>query len=197
LTRGRRVGLVPIGWGQLYVWTTFNSPRESQAWALESVESLQASFDQFSDSRVRRALGALTSTESVVCTDIEEVEQADWADGRVALLGDAAHALTPNMGQGAGMAMEDAVVLAEELAIASRGEKPVPAALASYVARRQRRVETVVRLSRQVGEEGQLSGALACWLRNRRVRRAGRVPTRTEAALERLLAWPPRGEARP
>ena len=46
-----------------------------------------------------------------MCTDIEEVEQAVWADGRVALLGDAAHALTPNMGQGAGMAMEDAAVL--------------------------------------------------------------------------------------
>ena len=87
--------------------------------------------------------------------------------------------------------------IAEELAMASRGEKPVPAALASYVARRQRRVETIVRLSRQVGEEGQRSGRLACWLRNRRVRRAGRVPARTEAALERLLAWPPRGEARP
>ncbi len=159
LGRGRRIGLVPVGGGQLYVWTTFNSPRESRAWALESVEALRTLF--------------------------------------VALLGDAAHALTPNMGQGAGMAMEDAVVLAEELAMASRGEKPVPAALASYVARRQRRVETVVRLSRQVGAEGQLSGALACWLRNRRARRAGRVPARTEAALERLLAWPPRGEARP
>jgi len=146
---------------------------------------------------VRRAFDELTSTDGLVCTDIEEIQQATWIRGRVALLGDAAHALTPNMGQGAGMAMEDAVVLAEELAMASRGEKPVPAALASYVARRQRRVETVVRLSRQVGEEGQLSGALACWLRNRRVRRAGRVPARTDAALERLLAWPPRGEARP
>jgi len=197
LGRGRRVGLVPVGGGQLYVWTTFNSPRESRAWGLESVDALRASFGEFTDSRVRRAFGALTSTESVVCTDIEEVQQAAWTRGRVALLGDAAHALTPNMGQGAGMAMEDAVVLAEELAMASRGEKPVPAALASYVARRQRRVETVVRLSRQVGEEGQLSGALACWLRNRRVRRAGRVPARTDAALERLLAWPPRGEARP
>jgi len=197
LGRGRRVGLVPVGGGQLYVWTTFNSPRESRAWGLESVDALWASFGEFADSRVRRAFGELTSTESVVCTDIEEIQQATWTSGRVALLGDAAHALTPNMGQGAGMAMEDAVVLAEELAIASRGEKPVPAALASYVARRQRRVETVVRLSRQVGEEGQLSGALACWLRNRRVRRAGRVPARTEAALERLLAWPPRGEARP
>ncbi len=192
LGRGRRVGLVPIGGGQLYVWTTFNSPRESRAWALESVAALRALFGELADPRVRRAFGELTSTDGVVCTDIEEVHQPVWARGRVALLGDAAHALTPNMGQGAGMAMEDAAVLAEELARAARGETDVAGALASYVARRRPRVDTIVRLSRQVGEEGQLSGALACWLRNRRISREGRSAERTQAALERLLAWPPR-----
>jgi 2-polyprenyl-6-methoxyphenol hydroxylase-like FAD-dependent oxidoreductase len=98
------------------------------------------------------------------------------------------------MGQGAGMAMEDAVVLTEELASAARGEKAVEDALASYVARRRSRVETIAGLSRQIGEEGQLTGSLACWLRNRRIRREGRSPERAQAALERLLAWPPRGE---
>jgi len=96
------------------------------------------------------------------------------------------------MGQGAGMAMEDAAVLAEELSRAARGETDVPSALASYVTRRRPRVETIVRLSREIGEEGQLTGALACWLRNRRLSREGRSPERTRAALERLLAWPPR-----
>jgi 2-polyprenyl-6-methoxyphenol hydroxylase-like FAD-dependent oxidoreductase len=194
LGRGQRVGLVPIGGGQLYVWTTFNSPRESRAWALESVEALRALFSEFTDPRVGRAFGELESTDGVVCTDIEDVRQGAWALGRVALLGDAAHALTPNMGQGAGMAMEDAVVLTEELASAARGEKAVEDALASYVARRRSRVETIAGLSRQIGEEGQLTGSLACWLRNRRIRREGRSPERAQAALERLLAWPPRGE---
>src|SRR5207247_365424 len=120
LGRGQRVGLVPIGGGQLYVWTTFNSPVESRAWALESVGALRALFGRFTDARVRRAFAQLSSTESVVCTDIEEVRQETWARGRVALLGDAVHALTPNLGQGAGMAMEDAVVLADELAKAGR-----------------------------------------------------------------------------
>jgi 2-heptyl-3-hydroxy-4(1H)-quinolone synthase len=192
LGHGKRVGLVPIGGGQLYVWTTFNSPRESRAWALEQPQALRALFAEFADSRVRTALGGLESIDAVVCTDIEEVHQADWARGRVALLGDAAHALTPNMGQGAGMAMEDAAVLAEELSRAARGETDVPSALASYVTRRRPRVETIVRLSREIGEEGQLTGALACWLRNRRISREGRSPEQTRAALERLLAWPPR-----
>ena len=192
LGHGKRVGLVPIGAGQLYVWTTFNSPRESRAWALESPAALSSLFGEFNDPRVRRAFEGVGSIESVVCTDIEEVHQATWARGRVALLGDAAHALTPNMGQGAGMAMEDAAVLADELARAAGGEIDVPAALTGYVARRRQRVDAIVRLSRQIGEEGQLSGALACWLRNRRVSREGRSPERTRAALERLLAWPPR-----
>jgi salicylate hydroxylase len=103
------------------------------------------------------------------------------------LLGDAAHALTPNMGQGAGMAMEDAAVLAEELAAASRGAKPLPAALADYVARRQARVATVMRLSREIGADGQRAGRLACWLRDRRIRREGRDVARVQAGLERLL----------
>jgi 2-heptyl-3-hydroxy-4(1H)-quinolone synthase len=194
LGRGQRVGLVPIGDGHLYVWTTFNSPQEGRAWALESVEALRSRFGELTDARVRRAFGALESIESVVCTDIEEVRQPDWARGRVALLGDAAHALTPNMGQGAGMAMEDAAVLAEELARAARGETAVEEALTSYVARRRHRVEAIVRLSRQIGEEGQLTSPLACWLRNRRIRREGRSPERMRAALERVLAWPPRDE---
>jgi 2-polyprenyl-6-methoxyphenol hydroxylase-like FAD-dependent oxidoreductase len=196
LGRGRRIGLVPIGGGQLYVWTTFNSPRESRAWALESAAALRALFADFSDSRARRAFAALSSTDGVVCTDIEEVQQATWTRGRVALLGDAAHALTPNMGQGAGMAMEDAVVLADELGQAARGRTDIDTALTRYAERRKQRVETIVRLSRQIGEEGQLSGALACWLRNRRIKRESQVPERTQAGLQRLLAWPPRDEAR-
>jgi len=192
LGHGKRVGLVPIGGGQLYVWTTFNSPRESRAWALESAPAFGALFAEFTDSRVRTALDGLESIDTVVCTDIEEVHQVAWARGRVALLGDAAHALTPNMGQGAGMAMEDAAVLAEELSRAARGETDVPSALARYVTRRRPRVETIARLSREIGEEGQLTGALACWLRNRRISREGRSPERTRAALERVLAWPPR-----
>lgn len=52
------------------------------------------------------------------------------------------------MGQGAGMAMEDAAVLAEELHAASRGEKPLAVALGAYVTRRAPRVATIARLLR-------------------------------------------------
>jgi len=86
--------------------------------------------------------------------------------------------------------MEDAAVLADELAAASRGAKGLPAALAAYVERRRSRVETVMRLSREVGEDGQRTGRLACWRRNRRLRRQARDVSGVQTALERLLAYP-------
>lgn len=187
---GRRIGLVPISRERLYVWTTFNSPRASREWALESPAAFRHLFSEFTDPRVVHAFAQLDSTEDVLCTDIEEVHQERWVDGQVALIGDAAHALTPNMGQGAGMAMEDAAVLAEELEAASAGGITLAAALARFETRRQPRVTTIVNLSRAVGAEGQLTGRLACWLRSRRLRRQGRSPEATQAALERLLAGP-------
>ena len=64
---------------------------------------------------------------------------APWHRGRVVLLGDAAHSLTPQLTSGGGMAIEDAVVLAEEL----RNSDTVDAALAAYSARREERVKVV------------------------------------------------------
>jgi 2-polyprenyl-6-methoxyphenol hydroxylase-like FAD-dependent oxidoreductase len=190
LGRGKRIGLVPISTEQLYVWTTFNSARESTRLGLDGVAELRALFAEFTDPRVTRALGALASIDSVLCTDVEEVHQSPWVKGRVLLLGDAAHALTPNMGQGAGMAMEDAAVLGDELEGAAAGRQSLEASLARYEARRRPRVETVMRLSREIGEAGQRTGRLACWLRNRRLEREGRDQQRVEEGLERLLAAP-------
>src|SRR5262249_8676848 len=138
---------------------------------------------------VRRALDQPTDGEPVLCTDIQEVRQPRWVDGRVVLLGDAAHALAPDMGQGAGMAMEDAAVLAEELAEADRGARTLVAALARYEARRGPRVQVIADLSRAGGRDGQGEGRLACWLRNRRVSREGRCGEQVEATLERILTW--------
>jgi 2-polyprenyl-6-methoxyphenol hydroxylase-like FAD-dependent oxidoreductase len=190
LGQGQSMGLVPIGAGQLYVWTTFGSPRESQAWGLESGDAFRRLFARFTDPRVRRALEQLTSTEHVIGTDIEEVRQDPWVAGPVVLLGDAAQAITPGMGQGAGMAMEGAAVLAEELARVDRGDRTLDQALQAYSRRRRPRVDTIARLSRAVIERGQLTNPLSCWLRDRRIRREGRSVERMDAMLEHLLAWP-------
>ena len=78
-----------------------------------------------------------------------------WAKGRVALLGDAAHATTPHLASGAGMAVEDGLVLAEELAVAGRS---VEDSLLAYSGRRYPRCKHVVESSVAIGRL-QLSGA--------------------------------------
>ncbi len=70
---------------------------------------------------------------------IEEVVPPAWTAGRVVLVGDAAHASSPNMAQGAAMALEDALVLADVLA----KRHPIEQALAEYQRRRTSRVAWV------------------------------------------------------
>ncbi len=81
-----------------------------------------------------------------------------WTSGPVALIGDAAHAMLPFAAQGAGMAIEDAAVLAKCLADAP-GE--VPGALQRYEALRRPRVERVQQTARQLGDIYQLHGVAA------------------------------------
>jgi 2-polyprenyl-6-methoxyphenol hydroxylase-like FAD-dependent oxidoreductase len=84
-----------------------------------------------------------------------------WSVGRATLLGDAAHPMTPDMGQGACQAIEDAVVLADCL----RDAEDVTSALLAYEARRIPRTRRVVKASREAGWIGQWSNPLACRFR--------------------------------
>ena len=184
LGRGQRIGLVPIAPGRIYIWTTFNSPREP-APALRSADEFRAMFSQFTDPRVVKLFSQIRSADEIITTAVEELALEVWGEGRAVLLGDAVHAMTPNIGQGAGMAMEDAAVLAEELASSAE----ITSCLNNYVRRRKARVETIMRVSREVGAEGQMSGIIGCWLRDRRAERAGRDAAKMQADLERLLAF--------
>lgn len=115
------------------------------------------------------ALLAATRPADVLHHDVHElaVPLPSYTAGRVALLGDAAHAMTPNLGQGACQALEDAVVLAAALAA-----EPTPeAALARYDAERRPRSQAVARAARQAGRMGhQLTDPLAVAVRNAAVR---------------------------
>jgi 2-polyprenyl-6-methoxyphenol hydroxylase-like FAD-dependent oxidoreductase len=69
--------------------------------------------------------------------------EGNWHKGRVVLLGDAIHATTPHLGQGAGMAIEDSIVLAEEIARANTPEQ----AFTAFRARRFERCKYIVEAS--------------------------------------------------
>jgi len=134
-------GLVPLANGRTYAFAyvdhpQFRDPREGR------LARLRQRFSTFGP-RVAAYLAALERDDEVICSAMEWMELGNLHAGRVVLVGDAAHASSPMMGQGGCMAMEDACVIAEEL----RAAATVQAALESYVRRRKPRVEWVQRQS--------------------------------------------------
>lgn len=85
-----------------------------------------------------------------------------WSQGRVTLVGDAAHPMTPNAGQGACQALEDAVALAESIKRAPN----LTEAFRLYEDRRRRRANRLVNMARQATRAGQLDNPLLCALRD-------------------------------
>ncbi|KOU12101.1 MULTISPECIES: FAD-dependent monooxygenase [Streptomyces] len=136
------------------------------------------------------ALLDATRPDAVLHHDVNELRTPlpSYTAGRIALLGDAAHAMTPHLGQGACQALEDAVTLTAALATGPT----VEAALARYDTERRPRSQAVARAARQAGRMGhQLSHPLAVTVRNTAMRLTpSRVSTRM---ILRHHAWvPPR-----
>ena len=111
------------------------------------LERLRNRFATFGG-RVQEYLASLERDDQIICSAMEWMESEKWHSGRVVLVGDAAHASSPMMGQGGCMAMEDACTLADEL----RAAAAVESALASYVSRRKPRVKWVQQQSMALAE---------------------------------------------
>lgn len=111
--------------------------------------------------------------------------------GAVAVLGDAAHAMTPHLGQGANQAMEDAVTLAA-LVGPAKGSAEIAIALARYSALRVPRGADMVRRSHRLGALTQTTSRSKAALRNAGMRLAGRVvPDLALRAMDPIAAWQP------
>jgi 2-polyprenyl-6-methoxyphenol hydroxylase-like FAD-dependent oxidoreductase len=130
---GQRAGflLVPIGAGRLYCYA-------DEAGTVPPADPVARLRELFGDygGPVPEALAALDRVHVGIT---EEVELGRWSHHRVLLVGDAAHATAPTLSQGAAMALEDAVVLAESLKAAGS----VEAALLAYESRRRPRTRWV------------------------------------------------------
>ena len=154
---GSQFGLWPCGAGQQYWFLTKNSPpgaKKTKAELLALFRDWAAPVPEVIDS---------TPEDAILQNDIvDRPPLRRWGRGRVTLLGDAAHATTPNLGQGACQALEDAVVLAYCLGKTS----PAEAALRQYEGMRISRAAGVVRDSWQTGKVLQLDSPLLESLRN-------------------------------
>jgi 2-polyprenyl-6-methoxyphenol hydroxylase-like FAD-dependent oxidoreductase len=112
--------------------------------------------------------------------EVEEVVLDSWSHGAVLLVGDAAHATSPNMAQGAAMAVEDAIVLAESLAAATS----IPDGITTHERRRRPRTDWVLRQTHHRDRTRTLHPAARNLLLKRfgpRIFRANYRPLREEA----------------
>ena len=173
---GSQFGAWPCGPGKLYWFLTKNvAPGTTQAkasalavcrdWAVPVAEIV-----------------AGTPEDAMLQNDIiDRLPMRWWGRGNVTLLGDAAHATTPNLGQGACQALEDAVVLAHCLSETN----PVEAALRKYEDFRLPRTSEIIRESWRTGKVLQLDSRVLEWLRNWFM--GSRVGARLEMRLFRRL----------
>ena len=139
-------GITPMGGSQTNVFGAVGMPRTLDS-APGRLERFRTRFVDFTG-LVKEYLAAIPSDEQVYFGAAESVELDHWHRGRVVLLGDAAHAGAPAMGQGGCMAMEDAYVLAASL----RDGVTVEAGLDSYETRRKPRTTWVQQQSRRLVE---------------------------------------------
>jgi 2-polyprenyl-6-methoxyphenol hydroxylase-like FAD-dependent oxidoreductase len=161
---GERFGLVDLGAGRTYWFATKNAAEDEGDEPGGRLAELRRRFGGW-HAPIRDVLEA-SDEGAVLRNDVFYLDPLPaWSKGSVVLVGDAAHATTPGIGQGAAQAIEDAVVLARSLS-----ERPVVEALRDYEARRRPRAERVLKMSRRADKGGQLEGRLACTIRNTLVR---------------------------
>ncbi|WP_101257097.1 FAD-dependent oxidoreductase [Streptomyces barkulensis] len=138
--RGRRFGLANIGGGRVYWWGTKNMPAErARDWDGDKDEIVRA-YAGWAD-EVRAAVAATPFEQITAFPARDRPFLESWGRGPVTLLGDAAHPMMTSLGQGACMAVEDAVVLAHHLA---REPGSPQRALRAYEAERRPRTRRIV-----------------------------------------------------
>ncbi|MEU0084518.1 FAD-dependent monooxygenase [Streptomyces sp. NPDC006274] len=179
--RGERFGCTALPGRRMYCFATASLPAGAATGPSEYAELLRR-FGTWPDPVP--ALLAAVPADAVLRHDLYDLPPLpSHVHGRVALLGDAAHAMTPNLGQGACQALEDAVTLAHCL----DGTPDVAAALRSYDLLRRPRTQAVTRRSARLGAVGQLSWPPAVLLRDTVARL---TPTRaTVRAMTPVLGW--------
>lgn len=183
---GERFSVLPLHGGLPYCWATATTPPRGGV-ADERAALLQR-FGHWHEPIP--ALIRATDPAAVLRHDAVELARPLPAmhAGRVAVLGDAAHAMTPDLGQGACQGLEDAVVLAHHV----RRGGGVPAALARYTADRLPRTRRVAALSRRAARVGQLRARAPRALRDAAVAAASHLPEAVLlGSLTSVVGWRP------
>lgn len=164
--QGDRFGYFDVGSGRFSFYAFDNiAAGGNDASEGGSLNALRSRFSSYA-SPVPAILEALAS-QPIYRDDIYDRPPLgqEWGRGRVTLIGDAAHPVQPNIGQGGCMAIEDAFELVKRLSKDVKNDA-IPSLLRQFEVSRCDRVRRVFMTARQVGQLGQAESAIACYIRN-------------------------------
>lgn len=143
-----KAGCNPVSSKEMYVFLVQNLAEPVRLTDQQLIDVMRAQLADFGGF-LATARDEITEPEHVVYRPVQShILPSPWYRGHVVLIGDAAHTATPQLASGAGIAIEDAIVLAQEL----RSEASVPSALEAFMTRRYERARLVVENSFQLGE---------------------------------------------
>jgi 2-polyprenyl-6-methoxyphenol hydroxylase-like FAD-dependent oxidoreductase len=150
---GLRFGIVAVGKNKIYFFATEKSPAGGEDKIDTLKQNLSSKFNEFGSDVV--SFIQQTDVEKIIRTDIYDLAPMErWYDGNVVLIGDAAHATTPNLGQGGCQAVEDAYVIADALS----KNKNIGDAFRAYQDIRFAKANYVVKTSWQLGQLTNIPG---------------------------------------
>ena len=142
-------GLVPLAGDLMYLFLTSHEPSNPWMDPATLAEQMRQRLQGFTG-LIGELREQISDSSQVVYKPMEVVfVNEPWYRGRVLLIGDAAHATTPHLGQGAGMAIEDAIVLSEELTAGGDLEQQ----LQRFMARRFERCKYISESSILAGDK--------------------------------------------
>lgn len=149
-----KVGLIPMTADTMYMFLVSSEGEDNPIIPkAEMIPRLQAYLRDFPAPMVQGVIEQITEVEKIIYSPLKTLMMsAPWYKNRVVMIGDAAHATIPQLGSGAALAIEDAVVLAEELA----KDISVETALENYMTRRYDRCKMIVDTSNQLAEWEQM-----------------------------------------
>jgi 2-polyprenyl-6-methoxyphenol hydroxylase-like FAD-dependent oxidoreductase len=161
--RGRRIALYHVDNEGLVFWIAIANAREGERDPEGASKARVAGLFDGCAEPIPSMIGATEETE-IQRLDVYDLDPiGSWAQGRVTVMGDAAHAMTFNTGQGACQAILDGVALAKKLKEAD----DIPSALRDFESSRRKRVVSQVRLSRMIGKLGRWERPVACAAREK------------------------------
>lgn len=160
---GTRIGHGQINQKQVYWFALINSNESPSSFKTKDWRKAFTSFDPMLNMILEK-----TNEDNIHVGEMTELSRlSNWYQDNICLIGDAAHAMTPNMGQGAGQSIEDALALARSM---KRHFGDHQVAFRSYQDYRKKKVDKIVKNSWRIGNMAQIESAFWMGFRNAAMR---------------------------